>query len=210
MKRPNNDANYKEQTMCKRDDGTLVTSARYGQALTESQWLTSTDPRRLLACVGREASVRKLRLFACACCRRLWHLLTDERSRRAVEVAEQFADQLATREDLDQAEHAASAARPDPYNKGPGDPSYAIKAAQWCATANAWDAARFSMQYAAQAIGTIRAADQRCIWKYDCGGWDGAEQAAFTTEIVHQSEILRDIFGNPFRQVADETVHRVR
>jgi hypothetical protein len=52
----------------------------------------------------------ELRLWACWCVRRVWNLLTDERSRRAVEVAEAYACGEASSEDLIAAWDAAGAA----------------------------------------------------------------------------------------------------
>jgi hypothetical protein len=93
--------------------------------MTESEWLTSADPTAMLTALttGRTPEVwdrirhklnrpsdRLLRLFACACVRQVWHLLTDERSRRAVEVAERFADGAATRAEAHAACREAHAA----------------------------------------------------------------------------------------------------
>jgi hypothetical protein len=80
----------------------------------EAEWLGCVEPAAMLAyLVGPDASQmhlpagrragrldRKLRLFACACCRQVWRLLTDARSRRAVEVAERYADGLAAEEEV--------------------------------------------------------------------------------------------------------------
>jgi hypothetical protein len=60
--------------------------------MTEAEWRTAADPGAMLEQLRPKAGDRKLRLFACACLRRAWHLLTDPRARRAVEVAEALAD----------------------------------------------------------------------------------------------------------------------
>jgi hypothetical protein len=62
--------------------------------MTEAEWLSATDPSTLLEFLEGRASERKLRLFCCGCCRRIWELMVDPTSRQAVEVAELFADGL--------------------------------------------------------------------------------------------------------------------
>ena len=78
--------------------------------MTESEWLTCMNPLPLLDAVWQRASERKLRLFAVACCRRIFPLFSDERSRRAVEIAERYADGKASKEELREAEFAARSA----------------------------------------------------------------------------------------------------
>ena len=75
------------------------------EAMTQEEWLVTTQPYRLLCQEFlNKASSRKRRLFACACVRHIWHLLPSDSCRSAVDVAERFADGLATRRELSDAD----------------------------------------------------------------------------------------------------------
>jgi hypothetical protein len=76
--------------------------------MPEAGWLRSDDPLAMLASLREDLSQRKGKLLAVACCRLIWDLMDDERSRQAVEVAERFADGLADLEELRSAAEAAS------------------------------------------------------------------------------------------------------
>lgn len=68
--------------------------------MTNAEWRSCNDPAPMLAYLGDSASDRKVRLFAVACCRRAWPLISRE-SREAVDCAELFADGLETSQHLD-------------------------------------------------------------------------------------------------------------
>src|SRR5947209_17469943 len=68
--------------------------------MTESEWLSNTDPTPLLAFLGSAAGARKRRLFLAACCRRVGPGAADDRFRHALVVIERLADGQATAEEV--------------------------------------------------------------------------------------------------------------
>jgi hypothetical protein len=82
--------------------------------MTEAGWLAATYPGPILEFLHARggAGNRKLRLFACGCCRQVWSFLTHIDSRAAVEAAEGFADGLVSRRQLEKAAAGARGAIP--------------------------------------------------------------------------------------------------
>jgi hypothetical protein len=107
--------------------------------VTEDEWLACDDPLTMLEFVRGKASERKLRLFAVACYRRIWHLLEDPRIRRAVGVSELYADGKASGEELRAAVGGVGAAADDTHGDG-GDAADAAADAVDIAGALAADA----------------------------------------------------------------------
>jgi hypothetical protein len=95
--------------------------------MTEAEWAISTDPFQMLNALRDRLSPRKLRLFALACCRHIWHLMDDE-DRVVVELAEGYCDgKDVTKEQLTLAYRGLEQRPPTEA----GSPQYFTKLATW-------------------------------------------------------------------------------
>jgi hypothetical protein len=68
--------------------------------MKEKEWRTCTDVGAMLDYLRKRASRRKLRLLAVACCRQKWSPLYEDRCRRLLNLAENYADGLASDAEL--------------------------------------------------------------------------------------------------------------
>jgi hypothetical protein len=160
--------------------------------VNEQQWLANTDPEWMLDFLSSNGRLteRQARLFAVAVCRRIWPLLAGEPSRRAVEVAEGYAEGRVRQGDLEAAQEAAheyAIRSPPPWSQA----SYAAEAASWAA----WEAAAAVAETLAQAAAHAKAYPP-LPGEGEEGPWEAAEYIA---ERAAQCVLLRDIFANPFR-----------
>jgi len=68
--------------------------------MTEQEWQECADPHAMLAVSKWKVTDKRRRLFIVTCCRRVWHLLSDPRSRQAVEILERHLESGATQQEL--------------------------------------------------------------------------------------------------------------
>jgi hypothetical protein len=164
--------------------------------MTEAEWLQA-DLEAKLQFLWGTASERKLRLFACACCRSVWDYLELPAARRAVEVAERFADGQASKRELADAQrHLAGCIKDNldgvARDAETGEVRDGLLAAQLVVSP------RLSVAMlgatAAHAANAIAAGLYWQVWNDPGSESDDAYQ-----EGIQQAQLLADIIGNPFR-----------
>jgi len=225
--------------------------------MTEQEWLACTDPAPMLGFLrGKNSdsfnslfdrsqpiemnqnllrgktSNRNLRLFASGCARRVWNIL-EERSRKAVEVSERYADGLADQTALEAAlERVRLYREAIPSFEEPGYLHFLGEVdniGYWrCRRPLEESAAEFVLGFgsglevetvakkAVQVAAGLARADAwetglivgeeetvNFLARDDRG--DAAFQSRRVKEMYGQAALLRDIFGNPFRPVTADT-----
>jgi hypothetical protein len=171
--------------------------------MTEAQWLKGADVSLMVRHLEDAHRMhrsrkgrRRLRLFTAACCRLVWGLMTDDRARQAVLLAERCADGEVTREEMKAAHRAHARAFSNVLSV-----SYQYSPA-FCA-ADCAHAATISLLTPSGAGGAhfgayyARCAAEFANRKGQAMPYDGPSTAA----AKRQAALLRDVFGNPFRPV---------
>jgi hypothetical protein len=169
--------------------------------MTESEWQTSTQAHVMLCFLDERcwASPRKLRLYACACCRLVAGLLEDERSRQAIAVAERFADGLASARELRAAGAAARAvveaiAQAEHLEHPP-----VLSPAHQAARAAAATTFRAVHPFGGPPIHVASSLAAAIDVTYMTGQTAVGDDLAALQR--RQANLLREVFGNPFRPV---------
>ncbi len=193
--------------------------------LTESGWLNASSATRPLVYLRRVVKIartkdgrRRLRLFACACARRIVHHTSGQAFLEALQTTERFADGLATKDELERSHGYAAQCFHDLatqlHRSREEDISQEIRSAQWdgyfaaevlCSVDWTWPAATLARTIAPRIADFV---SQRIVPRQP-KRWpalmdsqprepDGAEHC-LRQEKRSQAAVVRDIFHHPFR-----------
>lgn len=158
---------------------------RPDRTMNEEEWLACHEPLMMIRHVRGNISPRKLRLFACACFRRVWDFLPED-DRRLVEITERLADEDGMLEETRTAVEVSpkwtdclTHLNVDRVARASADRTREV----------AW----FSV-YIAEGVSPFK------IQKFD----DEANRRS-EVERSAQVELFRDLVGNPFRPLVVES-----
>jgi hypothetical protein len=169
--------------------------------MTETEWLTTRLPLYLLREYPAEWDGRKALLFWCACLRRVWRLVPNERVRRLVEAVENSPDAPA-----DALRPEVEAVRRHLSSDALGNP----RGPDWIRFhADYWTLGALVHPPPEPLLATARNAVERAIDDALRRAPPDLEPAdrfrlsedAEAAEKAWQCDLIREVFGNPFRPV---------
>ena len=157
---------------------------RDGYTMTEAEWVTSDDHSRMTFFVAKQTSVRKLRLAEVALCRSVEHHLVDAHSCHVLSVCEAHADGFASDGQLAEVRSRA----------------VSVYEGDLPRTSSRRDA--YQLVHAADTEQRLRLQ----IDMIDLVLFAERPHQLISPELqaacIAEAEIIRDVFGNPFRPVA--------
>lgn len=178
--------------------------------MTEAEWLAETDPRQLIRFIAVKTSDRKLRLSSVACARQVWAYIEEPRFRQACEVAELFADGLASSTQLDDVRSICTDARQywiTEHNEQKSDRSWRALSTTNLVWRSASSMLRPPKGHAERIEDAVEgAAKTEAVALISNGvivkpSAPGAYADLFASLRSPYSSLFRCVFGNPFRPV---------
>lgn len=172
--------------------------------MTEQEWLECADPRPMLSELGTAATMRKQRLLGLACCRRLSDLLQHGHLQQALRTADAWIEGTigpALRKQARRAAHAtAAAASGSTLEAGLTLSDSAAWAVQRLLKRGSLDVSHLLFALAEARLKEVGARTHLCGTPQQVR--EIASLEARKSAERGQCDLLRDIFGNPFRPIA--------
>lgn len=185
--------------------------------MTEREWLACSEPLPMFRHLERGPfSMRKLRLFICACCQRVMPLIPDEHNVTVLATAERYADESKDSDVWRDLQGQCPQPGPVPLHgvipeDQAGWTDWAGRHAYLAFWAGAlhvpteqhwfWKAVRGATQIAATAVGHRERARAGALFGPVSDEPLNAHRRATEAELAAQCRLLRDISGNPFRPI---------
>ena len=174
------------------------------ERLTEQDWLDADEPELPLFFVTTEHNLshrkfrlsnRKLRLFGCACCRRIWSDIPEGWPKNAALFAEAAADGLAGDSDL----RAAFSAAPESLLRLGGWHVHRVAEA---ASAGGDDRAIWALVAARDVCALDGGMSKNDLPEQMRRSYCPDRRAKNAGDLAAQAVLLKDICGNPFQSAA--------
>jgi hypothetical protein len=172
--------------------------------MTEAEWATCPEPQKMLAFLRGKASQRQLRLFAAFCARRAIRLLIEDHPdpdwvpsvHRSLAVVEHFLVGRATRDEVSDTDFGA-------YDRGDDPAAYAVSCAMEACRDEGeavQEATEAASRYSIEAF--VNDAWRKNPDRQSGAAFQPLEENVRAVEKAAHAAALRDIIGNPFRDVS--------